>query len=917
MTKSFYRHCFLILVVIFVTVDVSDAQESAESSVDNLKVIELRCEYLVNPLGIDVESPCLGWKLIASAPAARNKSQTAFHIIASTTQERLMTNIGDLWDSGKVASRESIRVTYGGKPLSSRQRIYWKVRVWDENDSPSDWSTPAWWEMALLNKSDWQAQWIQRDEILPSDEDKFDPNPNPIMRKEVSIEKPFTRARAYVSGLGYYELRLNGEKVGKNVLDPAWTDYSKRVLYSTFDVTQQITHGENVIGIMLGNGWRNPLPLKMWDRVDISKVLPVGLPCVILQLEVTHKDGSRTTIVTDNSWKTGDGPIVKNSVYLGETYDARLEQEGWDSPGFDDTDWANAVPISNDLGPLRAQMIEPIRIGRIIKPIEVTESENGVYIVDMGENFAGVVRLEASGPGGTRIDLRYGELLYEDGTLNGMTAVCGQVKNIERPTASKRPVTAWQQDTYILKGDDEETFEPRFTFHGFRYVEIKGYPGKLTLDDIEGLAMYSSVEESGTFECSNELFNQIHDITRRTILSNILGVQSDCPHREKFGYGGDIVACSEAALLNFNMARFYAKAVEDLADGVRENGGFTETAPFVGIADSGLGDSSGPIGWGTAHPLLLRQLHQYYGETRLIAQEYERVANWIELLSAVATDSIVNNGISDHESLVDKPGLSGTAFYAMNVALARDLADILGREEDVRRFQTLLTDIFTAFNEKYSNNDGVYGSGTQASQAFALYAGLVPEGMRQKTLDVLVKNVMEKHSGHLTTGIFGTKYMLDILSTTGHHNVAYTMVDQRSFPGWGHMIENGATTLWEHWQFSDNTFSHNPPMFGSVDEWLMKHVAGIKPTQGAVGFDHVIIAPKPKLPELSWTTASYESMRGTVYIHWEIQEDTMELQVEIPVGVTAQIIMPGSREKSGTEVGSGHHRFTHSLGNSH
>ncbi|HOD50281.1 MAG TPA: family 78 glycoside hydrolase catalytic domain [Candidatus Hydrogenedentes bacterium] len=860
----------------------------------------LRCEYLENPLGIDKAAPRLSWINESVDPEARGKTQTAYRILAASSAERLEGDTGDLWDSGRVCCADSIQAPYGGQALGARRRVYWKVRVWDEAGMVSAWSEPAWFETGLLADDDWSALWITRNEALPENEEAlFDDRPAPLFRKEFRIEKPVRKARAYVTGLGYYELRLNGAKVGDHWLDPGWTSVSQRVLYAVYDVKDVLRQGTNAVGIMLGNGWYNPLPLLMWGHVNIRENLTIGLPRAILQLEVEYADGTRDRIVTDASWKAGAGPVVRNSVYLGEVYDARLEQPGWDAPGFDDSRWEGVMEAPSEVGPLVAQMAPPIKVGRSIRPASVHEPAPGTFIFDMGENFAGLARLRVEGPAGTRVALRYGELLQDDGTLNPMTAVCGQIKNRERPPDSKRPATAWQEDVYILKGDGVETYVPRFTFRGFRYVEVTGFPGTPSLENLEGLVMYSAIEPAGTFRCGNDLYNQIQDVTRRTFLSNLFSVQSDCPHREKFGYGGDIVASSEALIFNFNMAGFYTKAVEDLADAARPNGGFTETSPFVGIADAGLGGGSGPIGWGTAHPLLLRQLHQYYGDRRLIEAQYERVKAWLELIEANAPEHIYVGGISDHESLVEKPELTGTAFYAYNVALAREFAALLGRKDDAARYDALGAKIAAAFNSRYLEPEtGRYGAGTQASQAFPLYMNLVPDSARARALDVLINDIAAR-DGHLSTGIFGTKYVLDVLSAMGRHDAACAMAGKRAFPGWGYMIEKGATTLWEHWEGSDNTFSNNHPMFGSVSEWFFKHVAGIRPAPDAVGCNRVIIAPGPPQPGLEWAEASYSSVRGLIRAAWRVEGENLHLDVTVPVGVTARVVLPVD---AGTEL---------------
>ncbi|MCU0783234.1 MAG: glycoside hydrolase family 78 protein [Verrucomicrobia bacterium] len=868
-------------------------------------VSNLRCEDRENPLGLDTPQPRFGWQL---GSEHRAEFQTAYQILAASSSAKLARGKADVWDSGKVASGESVHVVYAGQPLHSGQRVWWKVRVWDAAGRPSEFSQPAWFETALLSPADWQAKWIQRKSAGPiSEAQMFDDHPAPLFRKEFSLAKKIARARAHVSGLGYYELRLNGEKVGDHVLDPGWTSYGKRVLYSTFDVTAQLKRGQNAVGIMLGNGWFNPLPLRMWGRINPRDALTIGEPRAIVQLVVEFADDTSQTIVTDESWRAGDGPILRNSVFLGEVYDARREQSGWDKAGFDDSRWETVVPATEPrLGPLRAQDAPSIRVTRTLKPVKLTEPKPGVFIFDFGQNFSGWARLRVRGEAGTRVRLRSGELVYADGTLNGMTAVCGQIKGGGKDyhyDGVGPPKTAFQLDEYILKGRGLEVFTPRFTFHGFRYVEVTGFPGRPTLDSLEGLRLNSDVASAGSFECSNEMFNRIQQMVRWTELANLFSVQSDCPHREKFGYGGDIVASSEMGMLNFDMARFYAKAAQDLADDVRSNGGFTETAPFVGISDQGLGDKSGPIGWGTAQPLLLCQLRQYYGERRLLEQQYEATKKWLALLQSKAQDGILDNGISDHESLVPKPrALTGTAFYYFNVKLFEQLAVALGKTADAQNASDLAAQIKAAFNRTFLQpGTGRYDIASQACQAFALYHGLAPADEQPRALDVLLRDITS-HAKHLTTGIFGTKYMLDALTTGGRADVAYDIVNQRTFPGWGHMLENGATTLWEHWKFSDNTYSHSHPMFGSVSEWFFKALAGIQPAPDAVGFDKILIKPKP-VGNLRWARASHDTVRGKVATAWEKADGKFKLRVTIPANAYALVYVPAKDANHVTEGG--------------
>jgi len=861
----------------------------------------LRCEYSVNPLGIDAARPRLSWVLQSTQ---RGQAQTAYRVRTASRPEHLREDKPDLWDTGKVTSSQSIGVRYGGKKLNAGERVYWQVRVWDRNDRPSAYSHVAWWEMALLSADDWTGKWICRNRPLPRrDEDFYGDHPAPVFRKEFALGKPIRRARAYVSGLGYYELSLNGRRVGDSVLDPGWTSYAKRVLYSTYDVTELLREGRNAVSAQVGNGWYNPLPMRMWGRFNLREALTVGRPRLIVQLNVEYEDGTRESVVTDGTWRVTGGPIVRNSVYLGERYDARREVPGCDMPGFNAHGWPAAVAADEPVGPLRAQSAPPIRVTRVIEPVKLTEPKPGVFVFDLGQNFAGWPELAVEGPAGTEISLTGGELLREDGTVNVMTTLAGQIK---RPgmAGPGAPSMALQRDVYITKGEGKEVYRPRFTFHGFRYVEVDGYPGRPTLDSLRGIRLNADVRRAGRFSCSNPMFNRIQEMFEWTLLSNLFSVQSDCPHREKFGYGDDLVASSESVIFNFDMATFYEKTARDFADAVRANGGFPETAPYVGIATRGMGDGSGPICCGTAHPLLQIHLLQYYGSRELVEEQYEATRRWIEAIRANVEDGILVNDLGDYESIAPKsPAVSGTAFYCWNLRLAQRLAGVLGREDDALRYRRMADAARDVFNDKFLDRaSGKYESGTQANQAIPLYLNLVPDAHRDMAFDAMVDDVLTKHDGHLTTGIRGTPYMLEVLSDRGRADVAYTIANQKTFPGWGYMIERGATTIWEHWAYSDNTYSHNHPMFGSISGWFFRSLAGIRPAPDAIGLDRIVIRPR-LVDDLQWVKASYDSVRGTIRSDWERTGDGLEMTVAVPVGTMALVHVPASEPARVRESG--------------
>jgi alpha-L-rhamnosidase len=854
-----------------------------------VRLTNLRCEYRVDPLGIDTERPRLSWVLESGE---RGQGQTAYRILVADRLEKLARDEGNLWDSGRVASTETIQIEYEGSSLTSGLKCFWKVRIWDRDHRPSKWSRHAFWECALLEPEDWKGTWISDGKPVPvKDEDFYREDPAPLFRRAFAVDKEIARARLYITGLGYYEARINGRRVGDQVLDPGWTDYRDRVFYSTYDVTDLLQKGENCLGIMLGNGWYNPLPLRMWGRLNLREHLPVGRPCLIAQLELGFADGTRQALVSDSTWKFREGPIRRNNIYLGELYDSRLEVPGWDLPGFEGDPWENAKEATAPGGRLQAQPLPPVRATEELDPIAVTQPRPGTVIYDMGENFSGWIRLRVGAPTGTEISLRYGELLYPDGTLNPMTSVAGQIKGKRRDGAliggPGSPETAEQRDVYFAKGLEEEFYSPRFTFHAFRYVEVTGYTSRPELEDLTGFRLHSDVEAVGFFECSDPLFNRIQDMTRRTFLSNIFSVQSDCPHRERFGYGGDLAVTGEAFMLNYDMAAFYAKAVRDWHDAALPDGMLTDTAPFVGIQYCG-------VAWAMVHPLLQRQLHRYYGERRLIEEQYPTSRRWLDLVAGRNPEHIILEGLSDHEGLEPAPAPKMvTPLYLESARLLAWLAGFMGQTEDQSRYEYLADAIQAAYLAQFLGRDtGRIEPVSQAGQAFALALDLLPREEREAALDVLLREI-EEVGGHLTTGIFGTRFLLDALSQAGHADTVAEIIRKKTFPGWAFMLEQGATTLWEHWEFSDNTFSHNHPMFGSVSEWFFKWLAGIQPHPEAVGFDRILIRPQP-VTGVDWAEARYASIRGEISVHWKKKKNKFFLRVIIPPNTRAEIYVPTS-----------------------
>ncbi|MDY3069401.1 MAG: family 78 glycoside hydrolase catalytic domain [Parabacteroides sp.] len=857
----------------------------------SLRVVDLRCENMSTPLGIDGKNPMLSWKLESDK---RGESQSAYEIVVGTDKESLLDKgRGLVWKSGKVKSSESLQIKYSGKKLLPFTRYYWSVRCYDSEGEVSDWSDVSYWETSMLSASDWKAQWITDGSVAPEkEEDFYKPDPSPLFRKDFRIDGRVKRARLYISGLGYYEASLNGEKIGDHCLDPGWTAYSKQVLYSTYDVTELVEAGDNSIGVMLGNGFFNPLPMRIFK--PLREMLRIGRPCLKAQLMVEMENGRKITVTTDESWKTHPSPVMRNNVYLGEEYDAREYIKDWDSPRYNASSWKNAVLMQNPPeGELTSQIQPPIRVLEKISPKRMTETRPGEFVMDMGQNFAGVVGIKVKGPKGTKIRIRYGEDVYTDGSLNVMTSVAGQQKRVWNAdyTAPGQPPVAWQEDVYVLNGDENgEEWRPRFTFHGFRYIEITGWPGRPSMDDVTGYRLGSDLERTGYFESSDEMLNKLFKVMDYTFRSNVFSVQSDCPAREKFGYGGDMVCVSPTFCWYYDMSNFYRKAIRDFANDQRPLGGMTETAPFNGIADSGLGDNSGPIGWQLAYGFLQQLVYRFYGDDNTLEKYYDSFKKQVDFISSNAEDYIIDRCINDHESLEERiPALFATAHYYHHVIILEEFSGLLGKKTEAEYYSRLSENIKSAFIKKFVNTgDGTVGNATQASQAIALLYCLVPENEKDKALDRLLQ-IIERDGYHVRSGIFGVNAVLNVLSSYGRNDVAYRMVTNPDFPGWMHMLKSGATTLWETWKYSDNVFSQNHPMFGSVGEWMFHSLGGIQMT--SPGFRTFRIKPQPA-EGLDWVKCSYDSSYGKIRSEWKKSEESFLMKIEIPVNTVADIYVP-------------------------
>ncbi len=867
--------------------------------------VDLRCGAMTGVPAV-AGPPGLSWRVESKE---RDQHQSAWQILVASSEALLAENKGDLWDSGKGPATRLPVATYAGSKLVSGQRCHWKVRCWDAKDEASPWSPAAIWENAPMKPADWQgARWIDDGKTNPErDEDFYKPDPAPLLRREFTLTKPVVRARLHVAGLGLCLPSLNGKRLEDHIFDPPWTDFDKRVLFRTHGVTAKLTEGDNCLGLSLGNGWFNPLPLRMWGHRNIRDSLTIGRPRVIACLVIDHPDGSQTTVTTGPGWTTTEGPTLRNSIYIGEERDARLAIPGWDLAGFDASKWKPAHVTDASLEPLQPLAMKPIRAEKKLPAAAVTTPKPGTHIVDFGTNFTGIPEIDLQVPAGTRLTFRYGELLNPDGSLNPLTSVCGQIKGTRtQDDGSMKPIGgpgapefAWQQDIYIASGTPNESYRPDFTYHAFRFMEIIGLPEAPKPGDCRAIPFHTELPETGIFECSNELFNRIQKVCRRTFVSNVIGVQSDCPHRERFGYGGDIVATSEAFMMNYDMAGFYAKTVRDWGDAALPDGLFPDTAPYVGVKYCG-------VGWGMVHPLLIEQLYQHYGDRALIEEQLPIAIRWIGSEAARREKGLVTVGLGDHEALAKARGPAlGTPMFIDSAHRIARLARIIGKEKEAK-----LCDSFAAESEKawtdafLDEKTGVVGNGSQSEQLFALGFGTVPEGPRHAVFDDLVKDLNKPEDRpRLTTGIYGTQLLLEQLPGHGRNDLAYALANRKTFPSWGWMLENNATTLWEHWAGSDNTYSNNHPMFGSISAWFFRWLGGIQPAADAVGFDRIVIRPHP-VPDLKWVKCSHQSARGLIESNWSLNAAGTEFDITIPPDATAIVELPASAGDSITESGN-------------
>lgn len=862
-SRRYIISIFFVLICILTKANVQQIKQESK-----INVLDLKCEYATNPIGLDVLSPQLSWRLISKENAT---SQTAYQIIVADSPEKITQNIANMWDSGKIFSNKSTGVSYKGVELKSKQQYFWKVKIWDKNNKESNWSDIAFFEMGLLNQKDWISEWIGSGPLWENRVKYF--------RKTFTIDKEIKSARFYIAGIGYYELFINGSKIGDQVLDPGTTSYDKRVLYSTFDVKNHLKN-QNVIGVTVAPGWYGTEKLRA-------------------QLEINFSDGTKNTLITSGStgWSVSIGPIVSSSIFDGETYDARLERSGWNSEirlNNDNLDrdygWKNVVNVDPPGGKLVAQKLEPIKIVDVIVPKIIKEPKPGIYVIDTEQNMAGWASLKIKGTQGTKITLKFAESLYEDGTVNQ--------ENLRLAAA---------KDTYILNGNGEESWEPSFTYHGFRYIQVEGFPYKPIIGDIKVKFIRSAVNSVGKFKCSNELLNSIFKMVVSTEASNLHSIPTDCPQRdERMGWLNDLTVRIDQALYNFDLSRFYAKYIDDVKDTQRDDGSITCTAPF-----RWGNNPADPVS--ASYLLLAFQSYIFYDNINIINEHYEGLKSWVDYLYSRTENGIVNYSYYGDWSppikfavnpgsanSKDTPGSlmsTGYLYYCSNII--SQLARTIGNSEDESTYKQLSKEIADAFNREYWNEQtGGYASNNQASNSFALFLKIVPENRIQRVVNNLVEDV-KKNDFHLTTGNLCTKYLLEMLTEYGHHEIAYKIATQKTYPSWGYMLDNGATTLWERWEYATGGAmnSHNHPMMGSIGSWFYKYVIGIQPNNNAPGFSEFTIHPYI-FEDLDFAEGEFDSIKGKIKSSWKKGSGSIMLSVVIPENTNAIIYIPTTKLKS-------------------
>lgn len=855
-----------------------------------IAVHKILCENRMDPIGIDVSSPRLSWVLAA---AKRNTSQSAYQIQVYESDPSDKNNL--IWDTAKVISDQSVHIPYGGPELGASKKYYWKVRVWDQNGSGSTWSAMHMWQMGLLRAAEMKADWIEVNAQETVDRS------SPLFRNEFKVSKKIASAMATITAHGLYEAYLNGERIGDAYFTPGWTSYHKRLQYQTFDVTNLIHQGNNAIGAMLGSGWYSGK--LAWGDEKYGKSL-----ALLLQIEVRYTDGTSEIIGTNKNWKTATGEILSSEIYNGELIDARKEKKGWKLPGYNDGDWELAKVNDFDKSNLIATMNEPIRKHESFQPIAVITTPEGDQVLDFGQNLVGFVQVKIKGEKGDKVILKHAEVLDKHGNFY---------------TANLRE--AAQENTYILKGGEEEVFEPHFTWQGFRYVRVQGISGALNPENYTAIALYSDMEQTGSFTTSNKLINQLQHNIEWGQKGNFLDVPTDCPQRdERLGWTGDAQVFFNTAAFNMQVDNFFTKWMKDVNADQLENGSVPHVIPNVLNPND-----AGSAGWADVATIIPWNLYLNYGDTRILENQYGSMKAWVAYMSSQSENYLWNKGFhfgdwlfyrpdddNDGRSALTDKYLIAQCFYANSTQLLINASRVLGKHDEVATYTALLKHIKEAFVNEYATPNGSLVSNSQTAYVLALNFDMLPENLRQQAAQRLASNI-RSYNYHLTTGFLGTPYLCHVLTRFGYHDLAYTLLMQKSYPSWLYPVTQGATTIWERWDgqkpngdfqtISMNSFNHYA--YGAIGDWMYKTLGGINSSSAidGVGYKKIILKPhvanklvskreeeQSEDERLTMVQTDLDTYYGKISSHWQMNENQFTMDLNIPVNTTAEVHIPTS-----------------------
>ena len=856
-----------------------------------LGVIDLKVEHLKDPLAIETAAPRLSWKITSTE---KNTQQSEYEIRVGTDKTLLNKGKDLVWKNHTVTD-QSIWIDYAGSPLQSKKKYFWQVRVKDNHGNRSAWSTIGFFQTGMAS-SDWHAQWIT---VSGKDTSAR----SPLFRKEFTLKKKIKSAMAYITAKGLYEAKLNGRRISDTYFAPGWTSYKNQLQYQVYDVTAFLTVGSNVIGASLGNGWYK-------GRIGFGNQHNFygDTRGLLLQLEVEYTDGTKQTIKTDESWKYTYGPIMASDIYDGERYDAGMEIAGWDTAGFkEDNKWTAVGLMNKGTEKLIAMSGPPVRKHEQFRALRVFKTPKGDTVVDFGQNLVGWATLKAQGPAGTRITLSHAEVLTKDGNF--------YTENLRSAKA---------QNSYILKGGAEQIFEPHFTFQGFRYVKVEGYPGELNVDNITAVALYSDMQTTGKFATSNPLINQLQHNIQWGQKGNFLDVPTDCPQRdERLGWTGDAQAFANTAAYNMDVAGFFSKWLSDVKADQQPSGLIPHVVPNVLGANDGAS-----AGWADVSTIIPWDMYVAYGDRSVLETQYESMQKWVNYIRSVAKNNLWNSGFhfgdwlfyrpnddNDGRAAVTDKYLIAQTFYAHSTQLLINAAEVVGKQEDAAKYRALLSDIKAAFAKEYMTATGRLVSSTQTAYVLALQFDMLPEELRAACADRLVANIRD-YGNHLTTGFLGTPYICHVLTRFGYNDVAYDLLMQENYPSWLYPVKMGATTIWERWDGikPDGSFqtpdmnSYNHYAYGAIGDWMYRTIAGINSVAADPGYKTIVIAPKPG-GKLTKASAELETMYGIVKSAWVLENNILKLEVTIPANTKAKIVLPSSSH----EIGSGTYHFESSI----